>query len=63
MASHQIIVRARADDETQSYCWKEITIMKIVLTKEEQEKREAIARKIRADVNQVKPYRRYAVIA
>ncbi len=37
--------------------------MKIVLTKEEQEKREAIARKIRADVNQVKPYRRYAVIA
>ncbi len=37
--------------------------MKIVLTKEEQEKREAIARKIRTDVNQVKPYRRYAVIA
>ena len=37
--------------------------MKIVLTKEEQEKREAIARKIRAGVNQGTPHRRYAVIA
>ncbi len=35
--------------------------MKIVLTKEEQAKREAIAKKVRADVNQGAPHRRYAV--
>ncbi len=37
--------------------------MKIVLTKEEQAKREAITKKIRAGVNQSAPHRRYSLVA